>query len=284
MKILSRQRGPLQFLSARTQVIMIHILIGAFISVILLHPITKAVYWFEFNDHLQLSGYENIWAFLLDRFTDSFTREMVTMSLVFALIGACIGFVFAIYHLSLVSSHQKVQLLEKELAEDLPTLIKNGESERLEFKSSVRWDFKLKRSNKTLESVIAKSIAGFMNHKGGNLLIGIDDDGQVVGLENDYQTLKHKNRDGFERCLMDIIKTWLGGDVCSLAHCAFYKLEGQDVCRVFIESSILPVYFNTAKIAKYYLRTGNGTRELDAREAFAHISKERASTAPTVYK
>jgi len=264
------------FISARTRVITSHILIGAFISVILLHPITKIVYWIEFYDDLHLNNYENIWAFLLDRFSSSFSQEMITMSLVFALIGGCIGFIFALYHLSLVRSHQRVQLLEKELAEDLPSLIKNNESERLEFKSSIRWDYKQQRSNKALESVIAKSIAGFMNHKGGNLLVGIDDDGQILGLENDYQTLRHKNRDGFERCLMDIIKTWLGGDVCSLAHCAFYQIEGKDICRIFIEPSVLPVYCNKDKVAKYYLRTGNGTRELDARETFAHISEVRA--------
>ncbi len=265
------------FLSTRVRVIVTHVLIGAFISVILLHPITKAVYWFEFNENLQLSGYKSIGAFLIDRFSDSFRSEMITMSLVFAMIGGCIGFVFALYHLSLVRSHQRVHQLEKELAEDLPSLIKSNENERLEFKSSIRWDFKQQRTNKVLESVITKSIAGFMNHKGGNLLIGINDDGQVVGLENDYQTLRHKNRDGFELCLMDLIKTGLGGDVCSLVHCVFHQVKGKDVCRMFIEASVTPVYYNTGNVSKYYLRTGNGTRELDARESFAHISKERTS-------
>jgi len=254
-------------------VFALHILIGAILSVILLHPITKAVYWFEFHDSIQLRGYKDLWSFLLDRFEDSFRLEMITMSLVFALIGGCIGAVFAFYHLSLMRSLQKVQQLEKELAEDLPTLIKSNENERLEFKSSMRWDFKQQRANKELQAVIAKSIAGFMNHQGGNLLIGVNDDGQVIGLEKDYQTFRHKNRDGFELCLMDTIKIWLGGDVCSLVHCVFHEIEGKDVCRIFIESSETPVYFNSGNVSKYYLRTGNATRELDAKESFAHISK-----------
>ncbi len=262
-------------LSSKNRIITIHILMGAFISVVLLHPITKIVYWIEFYDDLHLENYGNIWVFLIDRFSSSFSQEMITMSLVFSLIGGGIGFVFAIYHLSLVKSQQRVHLLEKELAEDLPSLIKSNENERLEFKSSIRWDYRLQRTNKSLEQVIAKSIAGFANHKGGNLLIGIDDDGQLLGLENDYQTLKHKNRDGFERCIMDTIKTWLGGEVCSLAHCVFYEIEDKDICRIIIEPSAIPVYCKTDKMARYYLRTGNGTRELDARESFAHISKER---------
>ncbi len=262
-------------LSTKIRIITFHILIGAMISVLLLHPITKAVYWFEFNDSLQLSSYKDIWTFLMDRFTDSFRVEMLTMSLVFAFLGACIGSIFAFYHLSLMRSHQKVNQLEKELAEDLPTLIKSNENERLEFKSSLRWDFRQQKTNKNLEAVIAKSIAGFMNHQGGNLLIGVNDEGEIVGLENDYQSLRHKNSDGFELCIMDLIKTRLGGDVCSLIHCVFHKIEGKDICRIFIESSKTPVYVYTNNISKYFLRTGNGTRELDARESFAHISKQQ---------
>ncbi|BCG63420.1 MAG: hypothetical protein methR_P1130 [Methyloprofundus sp.] len=264
-------------LSTKIRTISFHILIGALLSVILLHPITKAVYWFEFNESLQLSTYKDIWTFLFDRFTDSFRQEMIVMSLVFALLGGGIGTIFAMYHLSLVRSHQRVYQLEKELAEDLPTLIKSNENERLEFKSSIRWDLKQQKTNKALETVIAKTVAGFMNHKGGNLLIGIDDDGQIIGLEKDYQSLRRKNRDGFELCLMDIIKTKLGGEVCSLVHCVFHKIEGKDVCRVFIESSATPVYCKTDNVSKYYLRTGNATRELDARESFAHISKPHTS-------
>jgi len=264
-------------LSTKIRVITLHILMGAMISVILLHPITKAVYWFEFNESLQLSSYKDIWTFLIDRFTDSFRREMIAMSLVFALLGGGIGYIFAIYHLSLMRSHQKVHQLEKELAEDLQTLIKGNENERLEFKSSLRWDFRQQKTNKNLESVIAKSIAGFMNHQGGNLLIGVNDEGEIVGLENDYQSFRHKNRDGFELCIMDLIKTRLGGDVCSLIHCIFHKIEGKDICRIFIESSKTPVYVYTNNISRYFLRTGNGTRELDARESVSHISKQRTS-------
>ncbi len=265
------------FLSTKIRIITFHILIGAVISVILLHPITKAVYWFEFNETLQLSGYKDIWTFLVDRFTDSFRKEMIPMSLIFALLGGGIGFIFAIYHLSLIRSHQRVHQLEKELAEELPTLIKSNENERLEFKSSMRWDFRQQKPNKDLESVIIKSIAGLMNHKGGNLLIGINDEGQVVGLENDFQTFRHKNRDGFELFLMDLIKVRLGGEVCSLVHCVFHKIEGKDVCRIFIEPSVTPVYSNMGNVSRYYLRTGNGTRELDAKESFAHISKTHTS-------
>jgi predicted HTH transcriptional regulator len=57
----------------------------------------------------------------------------------------------------------------------------------LEFKSSLRWGVPEGGVNKTLEKVIVKTIAGFLNSKdGGTLLIGVADNGTILGLEGDY--------------------------------------------------------------------------------------------------
>ncbi len=248
-----------------------HTLVGAIIGMLILHPVTKIVYWYEFRDDLG-GNIDDLWFFLLDRLDSAFVVEMLPMSLMFAFIGGSIGLTFAIFHLALVKQQEMVSYLARELAEDLPSLIKAGESEHLEFKASVRWDFRQGKSNRALETIIAKTIAGFMNHHGGSLLIGVNDDGQVVGLEHDYQTFRHKDRDGFELCITDLVTNRLGADLCVLIHCVFYQIDGKDVCRIIIESSATPVYVQDGVVAKYFLRTGNGTRELDAREALAHVT------------
>jgi len=250
--------------------LFLHGLIGAAIGIVVLHPLTKAVYWFEFRDHLNADA-DSLWLFLLHRFETAFSFEMMPMTLIFALIGGGIGLAFACYHLALLRQHQTILHLKNELSEDLPSLIRSGESERLEFKSSVRWDFRQQRANKALEAVIAKSIAGFMNHNGGSLLVGVSDAGDIIGLQDDYKTFKHKNRDGFELFMNDLVETRLGGAYCALVHCSFHVVDGKEICRVFVESSSVPVYVHDGKVAHYFLRTGNGTRELDAREAHAHM-------------
>lgn len=249
-----------------------HVLLGAVIGIIVLHPLTKAVYWFEFKDTMA-TGVNGLWEFLVLRVETSFSIEMIPMSAIFALIGGGIGFWFALYHLVIVKQHRTVLYLEKELAEDLPLLISGGENEHLEFKSSARWDHQQGKLNRALEGVIAKTITGFMNHKGGSLLVGVSDDGDIIGLTHDYQTLKHKDRDGFERCITDIIKTRLGGNFCALVHCVFYQIDEKDVCRIVVEPSPEPVYCVDGKLPRYFLRTGNGTRELDVREALAHVTR-----------
>jgi predicted HTH transcriptional regulator len=46
-----------------------------------------------------------------------------------------------------------------------------------------------------------------MNSEGGELLIGVEDDGTISGIENDYQTLTNrKNWDGWSQHLVNIIR------------------------------------------------------------------------------
>jgi predicted HTH transcriptional regulator len=61
-----------------------------------------------------------------------------------------------------------------------------------------------------LSELLKKETTRFSRH-GGTLLIGVDDDGSFAGIEEDMQTLKHANRDGFERILMDLAKDGFGG-------------------------------------------------------------------------
>lgn len=262
----------MKLFSTKRRVIALHTLVGALIGVIVLHPVTKVVYWYEFGHELEAQGH-NFTSFLLSRLESAFLLEMIPMSLIFAFIGGSIGLAFAIYHLAIVKQQNTLYYLEKQLTEDIPALIKSGEGEHLEFKSSVRWDFRQEKVNKTLEIVIAKTFVGFMNHLGGSLLIGVDDGGMIVGLEHDYKTLKTKGRDGFSLFITDLVINRIGADMSAFIHCLFYEIEGKDVCRVIIDAVDEPVYLKDGNTSKFLLRTGNGTRELDAKEAMAHVSR-----------
>jgi hypothetical protein len=241
----------------------------------ILHPVTTLVYWYEFGAS-NTAAQSNALTFLLDRLSSAFAFEMLTMSAVYVALGAAIGLGFGIYHSRLLYERSKVRFLERELEEELPLLIARGEGEHVEFKSSMRWDRREERVNRHLQQVVVKTIAGFLNHEGGTLLIGVEDDGTVAGIEADMRTLKHTNQDGFERLLMDTARDALGGDSCALVHSRFHGLGGLTVCRVIVEKSVHPVYYTEGGVAHLMLRTGNSTRELDVREAQAHLQRREA--------
>jgi Schlafen, AlbA_2 len=80
------------------------------------------------------------------------------------------------------------------------------ESQTIEFKSTLRWDSESQKANKELERAVVKTIAAFLNTDGGVLLIGVDDEKKVLGLEGDYKTLPEKpNKDGFELALQQAL-------------------------------------------------------------------------------
>ncbi len=64
--------------------------------------------------------------------------------------------------------------------------------------------------------VIVKSLAAFLNAKGGTLLIGVDDDGSVCGVERDYATLGQRpDRDGYQQSLVNLVSSTLGKNACA---------------------------------------------------------------------
>ncbi|MBK8047073.1 MAG: putative DNA binding domain-containing protein [Anaerolineales bacterium] len=72
----------------------------------------------------------------------------------------------------------------------LPALIAEGEGQYAEFKASLMWDYRRQSVNKDLYEPVMKNLVAFMNTAGGVLVIGVADDGQILGIEQDLSTLK----------------------------------------------------------------------------------------------
>jgi DNA-binding response OmpR family regulator len=154
---------------------------------------------------------------------------------------------------------------------EISDLISRGESNEVEFKSSARWDFRANRINKDLEKVIVKTIAAFLNsEKGGVLLIGVDDNGQIVGLQHDYNSIAKKNRDGYESFLTDILLNTTGKDSSLFIQITFHQIQDKDVCRIKVKASPKPVFVTEEKGEHLYIRAGNSTRLLSTREAIEY--------------
>ena len=168
---------------------------------------------------------------------------------------------------------------ENDPEQHVRALIAAGESEKLEFKSSLRWDRREERVNKGLEGVVVKTLAGFLNAAGGTLLIGVDDAGAVVGVAADYGTLKKPDRDGFELHLQNVLARDLGEAVASsFLAVNFHEIDGQDICQITVEPSDIPIYVEHQKEAIFYLRVGNGTRALSVKEAVQYVGRRWGKT------
>lgn len=151
-------------------------------------------------------------------------------------------------------------------------LIKEGEHEHLEFKASLRWDNAKGSVNKELEYAIARTVAGFMNTNGGVLIIGVNDKGEITGLDQDYKALKKQNDDGFLLHLTTVLHTYLGKEYMHLITARIVSLNKQNVCRVNIRPSHHPVYVSHLNQEEFFIRAGASTQPMQIREAHAYIA------------
>jgi predicted HTH transcriptional regulator len=120
-----------------------------------------------------------------------------------------------------------------------------------------------------MEAVIVKTVAALLNSlNGGVLLIGVSDDGSIVGLQHDYQTLARRDRDGFQSFLVKLLTDAYGKDVSMFLHMDFHQLENHDVCRIAVKPCAHPVYVDDEK---FYLRSGNTTLKLTTRETIEYF-------------
>ncbi|MGI8824134.1 MAG: RNA-binding domain-containing protein [Chloroflexota bacterium] len=155
-------------------------------------------------------------------------------------------------------------------ASGVAALIAGGESETLEFKSSLRWDMRENKVNPVLEKVIVKTVAGFLNSvAGGVLLIGVDDIGTALGLAHDYESLTKKpGRDGFELHLTNLLLNAYGKDLSAFIRITFPNASGQEVCEVSIKPSPRPAFVTDDKGQQLFIRANNQTVALSMEEVW----------------
>jgi ATP-dependent Lon protease len=156
-------------------------------------------------------------------------------------------------------------------------LIAGGESRTVEFKSSARWSYGKGDRDEVIERTIVKTIAGFMNAHGGTLLIGIDDDGNAIGLDKDYKLVKGHGRDGFENWLTDLLEKSLGKPAVANVAVGFASVDGGDVCRIDVHPSRSPVYARRGQESDLFVRLNNSTRLLNTQEAVTYIAQHWAT-------
>ncbi len=247
--------------------------IGAIIGVFVLAPSYDYINAREQTaDPLSSLGY--VFSQVKDMLTGRISYNDLMLITFYAEIGAMIGVLSLVLYKVIHKRFAHIDRLKLELDKDLPSIIRQGEGPYLEFKSSLRWDMAESRINRSLEGVILKTLAGFFNsYIGGTLLIGVADNGEIIGLEKDYQTLKKPDQDGFEQSLMTAISAHLGADLCPFVHVLFHVVDNNDVCRLIVSPANRPVFLEHGNTPKFYVRTGGATRDLNIKEALGYVSK-----------
>jgi type I restriction enzyme, R subunit len=161
------------------------------------------------------------------------------------------------------------------------------EDQHLEYKSTLRWDLEEKGKSRMVESATVKTVAAFLNSRfGGTLLIGVADDGSIVGLEHDYATLRKEGKvdaDVFLLHLNQLVENAVGLAAVANVTTLIHHVDGHNICRVHVEPCGFPVQAEItgadakgqfAKKTAFFVRLNNGTRAIeDEREIQRYVAQ-----------
>lgn len=160
---------------------------------------------------------------------------------------------------------------------DVAAVLAAGESDRVEFKETARWNVRESRKDGRMEQVIAKTVAAFLNSGGGTLIVGANDEGEALGLARDLSTLRTPDIDRYELWLRDMLSNLLGRNAAALPIVRFPAApNGEVVCAIICPPAPRPVFVTHAKdgsSTELWVRVGNSTRSFAVDEAVEYVAR-----------
>lgn len=173
----------------------------------------------------------------------------------------------------IIETFMAVNRTQKSLpdAENARQILNQGEGQFVEFKSSLVWDYYQQRANKDLYEPIMKTLVAFMNSRGGTLLIGVDDQGMVLGVENDISTLRKKDIDGFELAFNSVFNQMIGVQYRQYVMISFPVIDQKIICVAQVNPVPNPVYLNHNGQETFLIRAGNSSQSLTISQAADYI-------------
>jgi hypothetical protein len=154
----------------------------------------------------------------------------------------------------------------------LLNLVNQKEDKKLEFKSSFAYDVKKDCKNTALKKECTKTVASFLNSQGGTLLVGVDDDGTVLGLTRDLSYSKNSD-DKFVLNFKEAIKNTLGVGVSNNVDWSLEDVgEGKKVLIVEVTPAPFPCWHNGNE---FFVRNNASSDRVTSEKKFFEYASSR---------
>ena len=174
--------------------------------------------------------------------------------------------------------------------QDVQSIITDGEGPQVEFKASMRFpraedelSEKVPEDRRptalaglyaSLEKAVLKTIAAFLNSEGGTLLIGVEDDGKIVGIEDDFTTFEpgKQNADTWQLNLKQKVINSMGADVWAILRLTLERTRAGTVARVECPRRIRETWLMlNNQQEEFFIRAASSTELLRPMKAVAYI-------------
>lgn len=154
-------------------------------------------------------------------------------------------------------------------------IVASGESSAVEFKSTLRTNLHTGDRDPKMELMVLKTVAGFLNTKGGTLVVGVADDGSPVGLTADG----FPDEDKMALHLVNLLKERIGGHHALYVHPKFDDYEGVRVLTISCQPAKSAAFVKDGQAERFFVRYGPSTQELQGAQAQEFIKQRFATLA-----
>ncbi|MFC1865705.1 helix-turn-helix domain-containing protein [Chloroflexota bacterium] len=170
--------------------------------------------------------------------------------------------------------------------ESLIKEINRGETDEREFKSSLCYDHKRAGAVPTtklddlkseeVEYSCLKTLGAFLTCAGGILFVGVNDSGDVIGIEYDYLLFKgdKEPHDAWENHLRNLIRDRFlnGPNINNYIQIDFINIESKHIVKIKVLKRKKLTFLMKDSLCKLYCRQGNRTAEIRMEEIEEFIS------------
>ena len=156
-------------------------------------------------------------------------------------------------------------------SQQIKILINDGESKTVEFKETFSLDIKDRTKQPRLIEASIKTIAAFLNSDGGNLLIGVTDDGEIKGIDEEIE-LFDKSIDKFLLRFKNNLKTRIGESIYPLIDQRLVKVGGKFVFQITCQPTFESIFVEDNI---FYIRTNPATDKLDGKKMLEYIENRK---------
>ena len=163
----------------------------------------------------------------------------------------------------------RLSIDKRNYREDILSLIHGGESLHLEFKSTMRMNLRSGKVGREIELAWLKGLAAFMNTDGGILLIGVEDDGNILGLEAD----NFENDDKCRLHFKNLFNQHLGPEFSKYVNFEIFDLEHKQVVAIECERARDPAFLTHRQGESFYIRSGPSNMELTISQALSYLRR-----------
>jgi hypothetical protein len=152
--------------------------------------------------------------------------------------------------------------------DQIKSLIRKGETKEIEFKQTFVLDVRQGVKNKDMTTAVIKTIAGFLNTDGGELLVGVSDAGEILGVNEEMSKFYSNSPDKYLQNVKNAIKERIGEPSYPYIDYKLHEVDSALLLRVTCRRSDEPVYVDDRD---FYVRTNPATDKLEGPKQLQYI-------------